>query len=617
MCKHLIIGLISLSCSFQAYSLDVIQFKNSDNELLIGKHTYCYTDSTNNLSAEDIGHLFINSKEKFKRIKEEVANFGVNKNNHWFFFTVNNLSRHTLFLTIDNPHIDYCELYEFSVKQGLEGDRVSQIGMAGDKVSLSSWSVEDRRSVFQLTNGKNEQKSYLLKIKKGGGLKIPLYIHTAKQLIESNNSFNLSSGIYFGVYVLLLFISIVVFLLSKDKVYLYFSFYIFSFSNYLFVELGYGYQFFWSDLVNPLASKRVAFAILTMTAIILFSTEFLRMKKHFPRVRKILNIVAIALLIEIIVFHTVTYIPQAIYNKFLPVNYVLILFAFIFLIVISIKSLKFQKYESVFLLFSIGALLIGDVVFLLLEYKFIPNNVFTAYSLIWSSLLDILLIASGLAFRINSLFQQKLRMGNQIIEQQKHLLTAIIKGEEKERKRLARELHDGISGNLVSLSIKINSDSSKEEVEELTRKTLLEVRNISHNLLPPQFDDLSIDKILDNYIESSRSDFPFTIQFNKKGDFGGLNNDGKITLYRIMQECISNAVKYAEAIEMTIQLMEDDSQITLMIEDNGIGFNTEDSTDGIGILNMKSRVADLQGEFTIDSSKEMGTSIIISLPISN
>jgi len=585
----------------------IVNFNKGNSKIHIGNKLSYYADSTNQLKVDKILTLYKNNR--FIQSKVEIPNFKQNKSKLWFSFKLKNNTKQTLYLSINNPHIDSFNLYQ------IQTDKIIHIGSAGDRIDLNNWDIIDNRITIKLPVNCNEFNTFIFSIKKGASVKIPISIISTKYLIENGNTEKLISGIYFGAYITLLLISIIVYIITRDKIYILYFFYILVFSNYLFNELGYGYLYFWEGLNHLKISVRVMLGVFTTPTIILFSTEFLRMKKHFPKVRNILNIVSVLIIIEIIISNIAGVIPNSYYNIQLTINHILIIILLVSLIIMTLKSFKVQKTESIIIFFSVLSVLLASLIFILAEHKLIPSNHFTLYAIIWFSLIDIIIISVGLSIRINKIFVSKMKLGEQIIEQQKQLLSAIITGEEKERKRLARELHDGISGNLVSLTLKIKADSKKETIEKLAQDTLREVRHISHKLIPPQFDKRTIDEIISDYIRTIENEHEFKIQFITKGDFKLLSNEYKITLYRIIQESISNTSKYANAKLLIIQLFKIENEVTISIEDDGNGFDINTHSDGIGLINMESRVNELKGEFSINSCTENGTLITISFEL--
>jgi signal transduction histidine kinase len=221
------------------------------------------------------------------------------------------------------------------------------------------------------------------------------------------------------------------------------------------------------------------------------------------------------------------------------------------------------------------------------------------------SLLLLLLIIFLLAKQ-----KAKKRLAAIEIKRKMDMISALIEGQEEERKRMSQELHDGIGAQLVAVKLMMGADNSAK-ANQVLDKTISDIRNLSHELIPPKIDSEHIEQSLKGYIDSIRDGLSFTISFTSKGTFENLDARQKISIYRIVQECISNAVKHSKASEQNIQIFRDHNTYTLIIEDDGIGFDVQKQFNGIGITNIKSRVESLNGIFRLESVPGHGTTTII------
>lgn len=228
----------------------------------------------------------------------------------------------------------------------------------------------------------------------------------------------------------------------------------------------------------------------------------------------------------------------------------------------------------------------------------------------------------------NSIIQKKnLKIASdkiQLLEKGKEIiaLESLVKGQENERERLAKEMHDGLGG-LLAIS---HSKLTNLNTSELTANMLLneacdligdaydQVRQISHNLMPLDLEKFGIVEALKNMIQRINQQNDIIIDFRTYHFDLMLNNELGLNIYRISQEALTNILKFAKAKNVLIELIQHEKTISLSIEDDGIGFdlNTEDS--GIGIRNMRNRTELLNGTFCIESRVSEGTTISILFP---
>ncbi|MEO9869862.1 response regulator [Ekhidna sp.] len=195
-------------------------------------------------------------------------------------------------------------------------------------------------------------------------------------------------------------------------------------------------------------------------------------------------------------------------------------------------------------------------------------------------------------------------------------LLSFIEGQEKERERIARDLHDGVGqiANMIKLSIK--KGDTGEGLSDMVDQFLDEMRKVTDGLLPTLLSDFPIEVCLKKIVDQATksSDIQFELRTE---DLPELDMKHKVNIYRISQENISNIIKHSEASTASIQLYGFDDHIQMTIEDDGVGFDLGDYTDETshhGIQNMLFRAEVLNAECNIDTSKGSGTFISLKIP---
>lgn len=200
---------------------------------------------------------------------------------------------------------------------------------------------------------------------------------------------------------------------------------------------------------------------------------------------------------------------------------------------------------------------------------------------------------------------------------------ALIQGEEVERKRIARDLHDGLGSMLSSLKIHLNlAQKEKGEalpgVGNLLDNSIKELRNISQNLMPETLLELSLEHALRDLC-AANSNAVTKIEFQYLIKKSKLSKTDEIMIYRIIQELLNNALKYANASQVLVSCSQNKDVFFITVEDNGLGFDVSDSKKkkGMGLKNIINRVEFLNGKLEIDSKINEGTSIYIELNVLN
>ncbi|MEO9892311.1 sensor histidine kinase [Aurantibacter sp.] len=212
-------------------------------------------------------------------------------------------------------------------------------------------------------------------------------------------------------------------------------------------------------------------------------------------------------------------------------------------------------------------------------------------------------------------------------EQQNKVFSAMIEGQEKERKRLAIDLHDGLGGRLSGISLnlsKLNKDEPKEYPKVQLQKvmkdlddSLTELRSIARNMMPETLVKFGLQAALKDYCSSmTGSDTKVTLQFY--GTEKDINLNQQVTMYRVIQELINNAIKHANASEVLVQYMRDGNKVDITVEDNGTGFNKDKlvyKEGGMGIDNLRTRVAYLKGDLEFHSEANEGTTVNVQITV--
>jgi len=218
------------------------------------------------------------------------------------------------------------------------------------------------------------------------------------------------------------------------------------------------------------------------------------------------------------------------------------------------------------------------------------------------------------------------------IEARGSLGLRIIKAQEEERRRVAREIHDGPAQSMANIVLRaefcerlLDKDiilARKEigQLKELVRNSLKDVRKIIYDLRPMALDDLGLIPALKRYIEDFSERFKIMVKFQPSETHSRLPNTIEVTTFRVIQEALQNVQKHSGATEVVINLLITQWQLSLTIGDNGKGFQLKDifansNREGYGILGMKERVELLEGQFDIQSEIGKGTEIKIVIPI--
>ena len=259
---------------------------------------------------------------------------------------------------------------------------------------------------------------------------------------------------------------------------------------------------------------------------------------------------------------------------------------------------KEQKLEAKQkqLVFGIGALLLAILGLLVFVYK----NKVRSEKLIRE--------------KESKLFQQEKAQLEQ--DQKIKRIEGYIEGEEKEKNRIAMELHDGIGGQLSGIKHYIASLPKNEETKvvlENVGSVSKEVRLLSHSLSSNFSRQQSFATLLQTLQQQYRNHFEIEVVLFPEEEIDTIDKEQKLFLYRTIQEILNNTYKHAQANSVALNLTITD-EVVLIVEDNGKGFSTNSIPKGIGLQNIQEKLKTLNGTFEIDTAKGKGTTVIVKLP---
>jgi signal transduction histidine kinase len=208
-------------------------------------------------------------------------------------------------------------------------------------------------------------------------------------------------------------------------------------------------------------------------------------------------------------------------------------------------------------------------------------------------------------------------------KQHKLITEAVIQAQESERSLIGLELHDNI--NQVLTTVKLHNEMLLEGIGDpkvilprtlhYLQKCINEIRGLSKRLSAPTLGKISLEESVKDLIDSINLTSKVKINRQIKGiETGALSQDLHIGIYRILQEQLNNVLKHAEATEVTIQLEQRENTLRLSIADNGKGFQVQQSQNGIGLMNMRTRAENLSGTFVVKSSPGEGCCVEVVVP---
>ncbi|HEX7847154.1 MAG TPA: sensor histidine kinase [Chitinophagaceae bacterium] len=227
-------------------------------------------------------------------------------------------------------------------------------------------------------------------------------------------------------------------------------------------------------------------------------------------------------------------------------------------------------------------------------------------------------------YRSYKLLKEKLkRMLDEKAGHQKMLVSAVVEGQEKERKNIGAELHDNINPMLATAILYLNMASREEDKFThikssitIIEDSIQEIRKLSHSLVGPVENDFVLRESLNDLLCSLEQGVSFQISFSAGPlDENKISDEKKLILYRIVQEQMNNVIKYAQAEKVLVSIQQNGNELLLAIKDNGVGFDTTKKAKGIGLRNIETRLELINGNMVLNTKPGDGCEMIVAVPV--
>src|SRR4030095_57301 len=224
--------------------------------------------------------------------------------------------------------------------------------------------------------------------------------------------------------------------------------------------------------------------------------------------------------------------------------------------------------------------------------------------------------------------KQEARMKTALMKQQEMATKAVLEAEENERQRIAKDLHDSIGQMMSAAKMNLSAFESEikfenkeqelalEQIIQLVDESCKEVRNVSHNMMPNALLKNSLASAVREFIDKLDQK-KLQVHLYTEGLDEALDSNIETVLYRVIQECVNNVIKHADATTLDISLIKDQDGISATIEDNGTGYNVadKDKSNGMGLKNITTRIEYLKGNVEFDSTPGKGTLVALHVPV--
>ncbi len=600
----------------------------------LGKYYMWWGTPVKNMEVDSVLQHFRNGE--FQPWRRNPFAQPANNLNYWFYLNIKNPFPKDVDLFFGLGHGGYTvTLYKLN-----NNGTYQKIDSTSVHAPISKRPYPTSNLRIPITVPANELHTYLFKIQKTSVRSLLVTFALARfddPSLYPQSFVNLES-VVFGLFPFAIVLQLMLFLIFRDRLYIYQALYIFSMGimainnyNMLTVLLPEGLYIPLSYM--PLLLPATASAIFMC---IIFR-RFTKFNVLLPKLDKGLTFimwlnlasVAIHLILYLLYFQLSEDIFWGIADiaRWVPIASLVVFIPF--MMICSVITYIYTK--EVTLKLYTGALFFALLLwgFHLTNLSGVTNRSFYQQNNLQSALVvEICIFTALMLIRFYNERRERITLlENQLLIKETHTL-AVIEAQESERKRIAQELHDGLGGYLVAMRLMVNKKKNSlteaslpdalttlTEMQNKLDTVIKDVRDISHNLMPNEFDSKDFSDILKEHISYFNENGDVEIQYFFDGKVNMLAKEIQINLYRIIAELIKNIEMHAKATQATIQLIAHDQTVVLQVEDNGIGFEPQyNMKSGLGLKNIRSRVVFMSGNMNIDSSK-IGSTLTIEIPV--
>lgn len=543
-------------------------------------------------------------KLELKKYNPEVLNFGGQTPPMWFKFQIENIYLDDEFiLDVSSVGLNYAEVYVLDKSQ-----KIIKLPKSSRRQTLSMRPVPNNKLLFKIYL--KAQQRYTLYIKtssKHEQHRISFFLYDQKEFIKRDFIQQNTFFISVGCLLLAVLVSLILFAFIKQKIYWQYSLYIFSLFTVITVVSGYIDPYL---LQIPYLKYDNTYSLIVFLCIavhLMFTNSYLHVKQFAPKWLVIIG----KFIIWTALFSTIVYfLPIKLVHSNLPkFNHQLLVIAEIYILFNIIIGMKNKHLPSVIYFIRFIPYILGAFayIFNILLFDYIYQVV---DSLLIASIFEMLFLAFGLSLSYFDTLNKQKSLLHELSQAQLNILHA----QETERQRIAQDLHDEVGNSLAALKNYISQTNL--ELGEKINKIAQDVRNISHNLASIDFEKMTLSVAFQNLINRHNEAESIDYELIEVGKPQKLSAERELVIYRIVCELLNNIQKHAKAQKATLQLVYEAQNLTIIVEDDGIGIKNKPTIEeGIGLKHIQTRVVYLNAKLTIEDDGK-GTIIVIDVPIS-
>lgn len=443
------------------------------------------------------------------------------------------------------------------------------------------------------------RRELYLRIQSAGSVQVPVAVVSAEEFIERAGVMQFGYGMYFAVLLAMATYNLFLFFAMRNRAYL---FYVGYLTGLVLFQGGLsGHVALWLWPHWPLWGHfgTVAGVALTLVSGAGFVGTLAETRQRAPGAHRLLWILALGAVL-VVPLLALDYRVALLLAAVLGLISITLVFP-----LAAILSYWRGCRQARFLVLGVLLFLPGVIGVVLRTLGVLPMSWWSEHFLQLGTAVEAMLFSFALADRINALHGEKLAAQK-----------AVVSAHDSERRRIARDLHDGLGQNLLLLGGKIRRLARQPDdsgtISQALDNCIAELRSASRDLYPHQLDRLGLEDALRSMLDQATKGSGLAI--DKCLEPPRLSPQQALHIYRIVQEAISNILRHADASHACVHLVAKGRDLSLIIEDNGQGFDWREIDRGLGLTGMRSRAEILGGHLRVDATPDSGTRIELKAP---
>lgn len=584
---------------------------------------YLYEDVSKTLNAGEAFRFF--KQGQFTKLVSSEKNVGFTRSIFWLgYHNLRPVAIDSLLLQIGHQHINRIQLYLVS------DSAITLQCTTGDYYPFKQRPVDATGFYFPVT----AKGFYLARIDKSNeSLQLSFSVSSTLAVLKAESYQKTIMALFTGMIFLLVIFGIYLFIISGDRIYVFYILYMAAGWLWVLANSGHGFQYLWPNQPWFASKARPVFAIAPLIFSMLFLKRYIggiRSKRTLLMV-KVVNWTLFACIICILLFKEDGYQSSWWYYIQFFIPLISLVFVVITLSVLVTAVIKGNRL-AMFYLAAIGVLF----VFVMLQVLFSlgklegADNFLSHFGLSVGFVIEAIILTAGLVYRFNQYRVEKEKLLIRVNKQQQENTRMIIEVQEAERSQVANQLHD-VAGSLLSAA-RLNLTSLQEKGGELNEKSIFHlhkteeaislvsdmVRNLSHALSPVMLEKVGFKASLEKIISIVNASGKIKIELMVSGfdTYEPALSKYYNALYSIIYELLNNIVKHSGAKNVLLQVCRDENVFSLISEDDGIGMevNKMGKMNSMGLSGIQAKIDFFGGSIAFDPNQPTGLVVTIEIP---